>query len=71
MGKANRATRKELETVVGQMIHRIKSLEFVVAKYMKFKNDDTRFNKYLKDLLKEGKTEIEEKQRRGRIQQPL
>ena len=71
MGKNNRATRKELEKVVGQLIKKLRSVEYIFAKYIEFKGDGTQFSNYLTDSSKEERMKSEEKQNRAKIQQPL
>ena len=71
MGKNNRATRKELEKIIGQLIKKVRSLEFIVAKYIGFRGDGVQFSNYLADSSKEERVKSGEKQKRERIQHPL
>ena len=55
MGKANRATRKELEEVVGKLVQEVLYLKQVftamdnyLGAYVQFKGDNIEFNNYLK-----------------------
>ena len=71
MGKNNRATRKELEKVIGQLIKKLRSAEYILAKYIEFKGDGMQFSNYLTDSSKEERMKGGEKQKREKIQQPL
>ena len=55
MGKANRATRKELEEVVGKIIQELQflrqgftALDNYLGAYVKYKGDALQFTEYLK-----------------------
>ena len=71
MGKNNRATRKELEKIIGQLIKKVRSLEFIVAKYIDFRGDGLQFSNYLANSPKGKEVKSGEKQGRERVQQPL
>ena len=48
MGKAKRATRKELETVVGKLIQELQLLQFEMRTYIKYKGDTLEYNDFIK-----------------------
>ena len=68
MAKQNRATRKELETVIYKIIEELKSLEQrfqaidnYLGAYVKFKGDSVTFNDYLSTEIEKMKKERETK----------
>ena len=68
MAKQNRATRKELETVIYKIIEELKSLEQrfqaidnYLGAYVKFKGDSVTFNDYLSIEIEKMKKEMETK----------
>jgi len=68
MAKQNRATRKELETVVQKIIEELKSLEQrfqaidnYLGAYVKFKGDSVTFNDYLSIEIEKMKKDMETK----------
>ena len=48
MGKANRATRKELEEVIGKIIQELQFMRFETESYIRYKGDTIGFNDFLK-----------------------
>ena len=48
MGKSNRATRKELEGVIGKLIQEVQLLRHYVGAYVRYKGDTLQFNDFLK-----------------------
>ena len=68
MAKQNRATRKELETVIHKIIEELKSLgqgfraiDNYLGAYVKFKGDTITFNDYLSTEIAKMKREMETK----------
>ena len=68
MAKQNRATRKELETVIHKIIKELKSLgqgfkaiDNYLGAYVKFKGDSIAFNDYLSTEIEKMKKEMETK----------
>ena len=68
MAKQNRATRKELETVIHKIIEELKSLgqgfraiDNYLGAYVKFKGDSVTFNDYLSIEIEKMKKEQETK----------
>ena len=68
MAKQNRATRKELETVIHKIIEELKSLgqgfraiDNYLGAYVKFKGDSVTFNDYLSEEIEKMKEEQETK----------
>ena len=68
MAKQNRATRKELETVIQKIIEELKSLgqgfraiDNYLGAYVKYKGDTIAFNDYLSTEIEKMKNEIETK----------
>ena len=68
MAKQNRATRKELETVIQKIIEELKSLgqgfraiDNYLGAYVKFKGDSVTFNNYLSTEIEKMKKEQETK----------
>ena len=66
MAKQNRATRKELETVIQKIIEELKSLgqgfkaiDNYLGAYVKFKGDSVAFNDYLSIEIEKMKKEME------------
>ena len=68
MAKQNRATRKELETVIHKIIEELKTLsqgfraiDNYLGAYVKFKGDSVTFNNYLSEEIEKMKKEQETK----------
>ena len=68
MAKQNRATRKELETVIHKIIEELKSLgqrfqaiDNYLGAYVKFKGDSVTFNDYLSIEIEKMKKDMETK----------
>ena len=68
MAKQNRATRKELETVIQKIIEELKSLgqgfkaiDNYLGAYVKFKGDSVAFHDYLSTEIDKMKKEVETK----------
>ena len=68
MAKQNRATRKELETVIHKIIEELKTLgqgfraiDNYLGAYVKFKGDSVTFNNYLSTEIEKMKKEQEAK----------
>ena len=51
MGKNKRATRKELEKVIGRIIGTVNALDNYLGLYIEFKKDTSDFSKYIEDRL--------------------
>ena len=65
MGKANRATRKELEEVVGKLVQEVLYLKQVftamdnyLGAYVQFKGDSIEFNNYLKKEIEKTQADV-------------
>ena len=58
MGKANRATRKELEGVIGKLIQEVQFLSNYIGAYVNYKGDSLQFPEFLK---KEFDKKVEQK----------
>ena len=82
MGKTKRATRKELENVIGEMIQELNSLRFYVGMYIEWKGDKIAFNEGLRERFSEPQSKVktsgaegdaksEKKNRYRKISQPL
>tara|TARA_R110002020_G_scaffold434559_1_gene644697 strand:- start:308 stop:586 length:279 start_codon:yes stop_codon:yes gene_type:complete len=68
MGQNKRATRKELEKVVGQIIGEItnlrngfQALDGYIGAYVEWKNDRPKFEEHLSRMMKEKQFEINDK----------
>ena len=78
MAKKNRATRKELEQVIGEMIRQINHLETAVKAidhytglYVSWKGDTMTFNQYIEDKFKEGEGVENDRKQISKVQPPL
>ena len=66
MGKSNRATRKELETVIQEVIKELhmlrqgfNALDNYIGAYVKFKGDTLTFNDYISTEIKKSQEDVE------------
>jgi len=78
VGKGNRATRKELEKIIGQMIRQLNHLETAVKAidhytglYVAWKGDTIAFNQHIEEKFKESEGVENDKEQQSKVQPPL